>query len=243
MEVKAATKVQRSHKLTDAASCWFSPRLIWTTVDVLETFQFEPGVALELLILTKVIILLCFLVAEKLEKRRKVRNYCSIKQSKEDCSGSTELWGVFVYPEEAVGRTFRPSAALHTRGQLVNPAHCEVVIVVTGLLSGHQNMSQERSPKLNTTKEDKVNPEVVFSVVAADGKQYLYIHICTLFCTHILYVYKTVMMLMHIRNWTLASTFERWRCNMGPHLCWDPGRVGLLSVGRGYRTALIDASS
>lgn len=47
-----------------------------------------------------------------------------------------------VYPEEAVGGFLRPQTALHTRRQLVYPAHSKVIIIVTGLLSGHKNMHQ-----------------------------------------------------------------------------------------------------
>lgn len=49
---------------------------------------------------------------------------------------------VGLYPEEAVVRTLRPHTALHTRRQLLNPAFSEVIIVVTGLLSEHENRNQ-----------------------------------------------------------------------------------------------------
>lgn len=51
-------------------------------------------------------------------------------------------WGVSHYPEEAVGGSLGSQTALHTRRELVPPANSEVIIIVTCLLSEHENMNQ-----------------------------------------------------------------------------------------------------
>lgn len=55
-------------RLTDAFSTWLTPCPIRKTVNVLKAIQLESSIALELLILTKVIILLRFLSEEEVHK-------------------------------------------------------------------------------------------------------------------------------------------------------------------------------
>lgn len=52
-------------------------------------------------------------------------------------------WGVSHYPEEAVGGPLGSQTALHTRRELVPPANSEVIIIVTCLLSEHENMNRD----------------------------------------------------------------------------------------------------
>lgn len=57
----------------------------------------------------------------------------------------TTGWGVSVHPEETVGESLWPPTTLHTRRQLIAPACSEVVIIVTGLLSGHKHKNTEKN--------------------------------------------------------------------------------------------------
>lgn len=61
------------NRLTDAHSTWLTPRPVRKTVDELKTVQVKSSVALELLILTKVIILLPFLSEEEVNKCKKCK--------------------------------------------------------------------------------------------------------------------------------------------------------------------------
>lgn len=55
----------------------------------------------------------------------------------------TTGWRFSRYPEEAVRGALRSQTALHTWRELVPPANSKVIIIVTGLLSEHGNMTQD----------------------------------------------------------------------------------------------------
>lgn len=151
-------------------------------------------------------------------------------------------WGVSHYPEEAVGGPLGSQTALHTRRELVPPANSEVIIIITCLLSEHENMNRDIQRIQGYTHMYcvKIKYKVHFvnlSLNVANSEN------------------KMVLMLQKSQHFneeklsrrcvkqTVDPTFQRWRCDTGPPPCQHPCRVDHLWGGRGYHTALFDVSS
>lgn len=113
-----------------------APGAIREAVDELKTIQVKSSKALELLILTKAVVLFGFL----LENHKESLNCASHEGNKHEFP--------CFYSEEAVGRPLWPQTALNSRRQLVLPADGEIIIVIAGIVSAEDTRTREAGPTL-----------------------------------------------------------------------------------------------
>lgn len=137
------TTYSKNPKPTEAASFWLAPRPVRKTIDELETLQLKSCETLELFILAKIVVLLCFLDT-KHGKVWRGKSANVSEQTATDMTHARKKWSVHeydcLYPEEAVVRRLWSATTLHTRRKLLPPSGREVIIIVTCFMSGQDNM-------------------------------------------------------------------------------------------------------